>query len=137
MENLVRKVREALGWNQADFARAIGRSYASVQGYESGKRIPPEVGDRVRRLAAKHGIKISSQEGIDSSAGVPDTVIPSTKGATGTNPSGSGHSKWHSMLDEILDSGVQDAATAVQQNLVAFSNYARSQRRNSPRKKAL
>jgi transcriptional regulator with XRE-family HTH domain len=117
VENFVRKVREALGLNQHEFAAAVGRSYASVQGYEAGKRLPLEVEERIRQLASERGIVID----------------PPAKHST--RP-GDQQAKWHTMLEEVLDSGESDCIAAVQSNLAVFTSTVRSRRQlKSLRKK--
>ncbi|KKL21474.1 hypothetical protein LCGC14_2445120, partial [marine sediment metagenome] len=56
MSNPIRKLRTALGLNQEDFAREIGRSHQSVRNYERGIEPPPEVLKRIKELADKHGL---------------------------------------------------------------------------------
>ncbi len=41
--------------SQVEFARRLGRSYASIQGYEAGKRISTDVRDRLIAMATEHG----------------------------------------------------------------------------------
>ncbi|MDE2097826.1 MAG: hypothetical protein KGL39_11305 [Patescibacteria group bacterium] len=42
--------------------------------------------------------------------------------------------QWQQMLQEVLDSGCQDAIEAVQQNLVVFRNHVRIRRKSAPAK---
>jgi len=50
--DLIRRVREAHGLNQEDFARVLQVSRASVQNYEAGRSRPlPAVLSRIQRIA--------------------------------------------------------------------------------------
>lgn len=116
VSNLAKKLREDLGMNQVDFARAIGRSYASVRNYEAGHKIPDEVADSMRALAAKHGLRFAY---INNDAPV-DPIRMQRK------PSGqveSEHQRWHQMLDRVLNSSNRDAIEAVKKNLIVFTRY--------------
>lgn len=140
--NPVKKLREALGLNQVDFARAIGRSYPSVQGYEAGKRVPREVVEKMQALAAKNGladlaIELSSQEWQVRRVLVPGEVLISQEREKIRSLSAKksvdfrahkvenslpldDRQAYHQMLDRILDSQHKIAIAAVIENLLAF-----------------
>lgn len=116
MDNPVLQVRNLTGETQVDFARRIGRHFSSVQGYESGRKVPTEVIEKLKLIAVEFGhpeigmelagVKTNKKAGIESRREKTDN-------------------KWHSLLDEVLNSGNAEAITAVQRNLVVFSEYAR------------
>ena len=135
MENPVRKLRELLGLNQSHFADLIGRSFASVQGYESGKRLPPDIAEKMRLIALENGDKELAL--MFSGERRPDKAEPRSQPPAARGP---GLDNWHTMLDEILDSGNARAISAVQSNLIVFSDYVEkgdppwSRERSSKRK---
>lgn len=55
MKDLITQLRKRLGLSQSEFGRLIGRSLPSVQGYESGKKIPPEVVVKMIVIASQRG----------------------------------------------------------------------------------
>ncbi len=133
MDLFVKKVRESLGLNQADFGRAIGRSIQSVQAYEAGKHVPPEIEQRIRKLAGERGIGASTTGGIDERVDLPHSK---SSGASARSTSTEENARWHALLDEILESGLADAVPAVQQNLITFANYVRSKAGGRLRRKS-
>ena len=122
---ILKFVRDSLGLTQVEFAPLVGRKYSAIQGYERGTRVPAEVQQRVRQLASERGIALPASEGIDSE--VPMEYSTSTPGSP--------PSTWHQLLDEVLSSGVDDAITAVQRNLIVSSRYIRSQTAGRLRRK--
>ncbi len=110
-------VRDSLGLTQIEFAPLIGRKYSAIQKWENPD-IPLKVQERIRQLAAKRGLEIPNFQAIDPPAQMRHTEHPGTSEAS--------NSRWHHLLDEVLDSGLDDAISAVQQNLITFSNYAKS-----------
>jgi transcriptional regulator with XRE-family HTH domain len=157
MGNAVKKLREALGWSQAAFAQAIGRSYQSVQAYERGVKPPPEVIERMKALAAEHnladiGLELSSADWQPRQIFEPREVIhPAAKGALPTSPGRDGAAPardrdnnfaadregYHRMLDRILDSGHKVAMAAVTQNLFAFDHLVRVDQKSAAKKKKM
>ena len=152
MESPVRKLRLVLGWSQVQFAQAIGRSYASVQGYEAGKRVPPEVIEKLKSIAAANNLadlalELSSDDWqvrrvfypgevlITQSRQLVRTDLPSSQSASAGNlVKGAGHpppdprQRLHRVLDEILDSADLELISAAEQALDVF---ARSSRRSA------
>jgi transcriptional regulator with XRE-family HTH domain len=122
MDNLVRMFRERLGLNQHQFGDLIGRSYASVQGYESGKHIPDAVLERMRAIARERGLEFDAPP-ADRNPGTPQRSKPATP---------TKHQRWHQMLDKVLDSALPKAVNAVQSNLILFNDYV--DRHQQPKK---
>jgi len=54
MKDLVIQLRSHLGLTQSDFGRLVGRSLPSIQGYESGKKVPSEVVAKMMAVAGKN-----------------------------------------------------------------------------------
>ena len=130
MPNLVKKVRTALGWNQVDFGRAIGRSYPSVRNYERGVEPPPKVLKRIKELANKHGL-----EELFAPAQPEQSPAPRPKSATSPGSSDE-NSRWYDLLEEILASDDQETISSVKQSLVVSSKFVRLSRVSRVRKKA-
>ncbi len=140
MQNLVRRLRETAGLTQQEFAQATGLSYASIQGWESGKRVGRSSVERLKSFAAEKGfadiaLQLSSDEwqvrrvlhpgetlisrpkpGAEE---LPEVTLPPASRTRGRN------AQWHQLLDEVLDSGNSDAIIAVQNNLTVFARYVR------------
>jgi transcriptional regulator with XRE-family HTH domain len=153
--NPVKKLREALGMNQVEFAKAIGRSYASVQGYEAGKRVPREVVEKMKTLAVKRGwpelaLELSSEEWQVRRLFHPgELIISQARQALSGAAEGSRidlseqqrksardpdvREAYHRMLDFILDSGHDVAIEAVMRNLHAFERLVGVDRAKHPR----
>lgn len=51
----MRSVRLALGMTQVEMSQLLGKSLATIQGYEAGKRLPGEVDEQLRRIASERG----------------------------------------------------------------------------------
>ncbi|MBM3774840.1 MAG: helix-turn-helix domain-containing protein [Acidobacteria bacterium] len=117
VENLIRQIRQAAGLNQSDFARLLGRSIQSLQGYERGRVPPAEVVEKLKVLARQHNRAdlVPALEGHPTAVA---RVIPRRAAE---------RQRWHDILDEILDSTEADAITAVEQALSVFANYVRAQ----------
>jgi transcriptional regulator with XRE-family HTH domain len=144
MDNPVRNLREHLGINQHQFADLVGRSYASIQGYESGKRVPPEVIERMKTIAAERGLAdvaliLSSEEWQvrhvlhpgETLIGARPVPVPATNSAY--NPR---NARWHDMLEAILESGDEKAIKAVEPNLAIFYAWVTERHPQKPAKKS-
>lgn len=143
MRNPVKELRETLGWTQVNFAKHLGISYSSVQGYEAGRRVPPDIVEKLKSLAAKYGLAdigllLSSDAWQAVREFHPGEVIISQARAKRTpaatarlNPT-----DWHALLDQVFASGNPEAIAAVQSNLVVFANYVRDKRSQRKSKKA-
>lgn len=127
MESPVKRLREALGWNQVQLAAAIGRSHQSVQAYERGVRPPPDVIEKLKTLAVEHGlageIPISVLRGETQGSGKKDLDFPPYEAEN--SPHSDAREAYHRTLDLILDSGHQVAISAVIRNLYAFERLVR------------
>ncbi len=123
MSNLVKKLRTTLGWNQVDFARAIGRSYQSIKNYEGGMQPPTKVLKRMKDLADKHGLKE-----LFAPAQPEQNPAPRPSRA-------SDNQHWHDVLEEILASGDQKTIALAQQSLRVNSQFVRLHRARGVREK--
>jgi transcriptional regulator with XRE-family HTH domain len=128
----LKSVREALKLSQEELAPLLNRCLSSLRNYEWGHRIPEEIAQKVEALAAERGIGIFP---LDSQINPSHTTSTGTFGSEGAalRSGGDANARWHSALDEILNSGIEEAITAVQSNLVVFGNYVRAK---FPRPKA-
>ena len=142
MENPVRNLRERLSLNQHQFADLVGRSYTSIQGYESGKRVPAPVVDRLKTIAAERGVAdialvLSSDEWQVRRVVQPgETLIGAPRPATASIGTYHPRNKvWHDMLEAILESGDEKAIKAVEPNLIIFHAWV-SARPQKPAKKS-
>ena len=144
MENPIRKLREHLGLNQHQFADLVGRSYASIQGYESGKRVPPEVVERMKTVAAERGLAdvalvlSGDQWQVRRVLHPGETLISRPVAAdphsyTAYNPR---NKMWHDMLERILESGDEKAIKAVEPNLIIFHAWVAERYPQKPAKKS-
>ena|ERR1017187_598245 len=144
MGNLFRQIRDITGLSQAEFGRELlGRVHQSVQGYETGKTPPLDVVEKYEAIATAHGradlaVNLKSDEWrhpvIEPGERVigPDRMVPKAPTAGG-DPQ---REYWHTMLDQILDSGQADAVDAIQSVLLVTADRVRLKRRK-PEKKAL
>ena len=144
MRDLVKKLRKQPRLNQVDFGRAIGRSLATIQGYEAGKRVPPQVIERMYFIALDAGLSVpaseirSQAETVQKNSHSPGIVVdfqPLKKNTDAINLKKK-HERWHAMLDEVLNSGSEDATAAVKRNLQVFHDYVQLQRARAKRKRA-
>ncbi len=136
-KNPIKRLRELLGWNQATLGQAIGRSWQSVQNYEAGKRVPPEVIDKLKTLAAQRGLadvalELSSEEWQVRRVFQPGEKLISQahpRGAASRRSREPAHSSdrfaAHELLDEVYDSGNAEAMAAAHQNLIVLARYVR------------
>lgn len=133
MENLIRQIRYSASMNQADFAREIGKSIQSLQRYESGVVPPYEVIEKLKHIAAFHGrADLANALSRDEWKAEKPTFRPRAAPSKAAPPAQD--NQWQQMLQEVLDSGCQDAIEAVQQNLVVFRNHVRIRRKSAPAK---
>ena len=109
MENLIKQIRAAMGMNQTEFARALGRSYPSVQNYERGAAPPPEVIAQLKRLAAD--------------AGRSDLADALTLNGSTAAPPPNLRRRAHQLVDRIFDGGDPDAIAAIMPNLELFAKW--------------
>lgn len=122
----VKKIREALRLNQAEFGERIGRSWQSVQSYERGARISPPVQQRIIELAEAAGL-----------GDLVDDFLAEHEADQGASPdlaaSEQRHARWVRALCEILESRNQTAIRAVQHDLIAFQRLVRAERKAGKR----
>ena len=130
MEKFIRNFRERLGLNQHQFADLIGRSYASVQGYEAGKRVSAAVVERMEAIARERGIDLATLP-ADGQPSTPQRSKPDAPPRYRPE-----NQRWHDALERILNSGMKTAIDAVVPNLVAFNALVdRHQPKPEPKKK--
>lgn len=140
MENLVRKLREAAGLTQQEFAQATGLSYASIQGWESGKRVGSASLERLKSFATERGftdiaLELSGEWQVRRVLHPSETLISHPRPGAEQDVRYRGrNAEWHRLLDEVLDSGNSDAITAVQNNLTVFARYVRQKKHQRIRK---
>lgn len=128
MPSIVRRVRESLKMNQSDFAREIGRSIQSLGLYERGARIPDDVLDRLRTLAAEHHlVDLLAEIGLPKDTSIGRVFHPGERiiSQAPMRQTAARRKEMHSLLDEIFDSKMPDAIDAVESNLIVFSRYVR------------
>lgn len=135
-ENPIRKLRESLGWNQAKLGQAIGRSWQSIQNYEAGKRVPAEVVEKLKTIAAQHGladlaVELSSEQWQVRRVFHPGEAIISqprqkaARGAVERSEESKERQSAHQMVDEIYSLGSPELIAAMYQNLTILANYIR------------
>ncbi|GEM_PF-3818357 len=134
IESPLKKLRSALGWSQSALAQALGCSYSSIQNYEGGKRVPREIIERLKSIAAEHDLADIALELSSEAWQVRRVFQPREVGIPGDAPAVSGASDkslrrkdssgdreaCHQILDRILDSGDRVAIAAILQNLHAL-----------------
>ncbi|HZS52158.1 MAG TPA: helix-turn-helix transcriptional regulator [Bryobacterales bacterium] len=138
IESPLKKLRTALGWSQSALAQALGCSYSSIQNYEGGKRVPREIIERLKSIAAEHdladiALELSSEawqvrrvfqpREVRISGAAAAVSAASQKPLDGSRSKDSGsddREACHQILDRILDSGDRVAIAAVLQNLHAL-----------------
>ncbi len=60
---VIKKIRNALYWEQSEMAKALGISKASICKYEQGKSVPRlPVARRLKDIADKNNIKVSMED---------------------------------------------------------------------------
>ncbi|SRR5712692_3077252 len=144
-KNPIKRLRELLGWNQATLGQAIGRSWQSVQNYEAGKRVPPEVIDKLKTLAAQRGfadvaLELSSEEWQVRRVFHPGEKLISQaqpRGAASRRDPGApaDRSAAHELLDDVYDSGNLEAIAAAYQNLLVLARYVHLNRAGLSKKR--
>jgi transcriptional regulator with XRE-family HTH domain len=134
LEKIIREIRAAARMSQVAFARAIGKSLQTVRNYEHGHHPPEEVIEVLKSLAVKCGradLGMALGEwGVKRVIHPGETLISSAMPATPLDQ----NARYRSMLDEVLNSGEEDASQAVKQNLEVFVSTVRMRRKNKERK---
>lgn len=124
MDNPVRSLREHLGLNQHQFGDLIGRSYPSVQGYEAGKRVPPEIVERLKTIAAERGFADIAVSLTSDDWKVDRVIYPSgheVRTGPAARPSHNGPDDrdiWHGMLDLAWDARQPESIAAIKSVLL-------------------
>jgi len=160
LENLVRRLRLALGWSQESLARRLGVTYSSARNYDRGIRPPPEVIERLRTIAAEAGLsdiaaellsaersgrrvfRPESAEFSEKSGKIQQEIQRVAKKGVDTQARPienvqdaedvDQRSRAHAMLDEIYRSQNPEVIAAVYRSLVIFSGYAQGRRPAEP-----
>ncbi len=129
MDNPLKILREHMGMNQHQFADLVGRSYASIQGYEAGKKIPPEVVERMKTIAAERGFADVALVLSSDAWQVRTLIHPPQEFAQRQGKQiqyaaiqDAGRQAQHALLDALLDSGNPDAAAAIDHLLRYFAS---------------
>ena len=131
--NPVKRLRDELGLTQVQFAGAAGVALSTVANVEGGKQVERATVEKFKTLAADRGYPDIAMELSSDDWQVRGVIQP---GEILISQAGSGpkkapsfvrdqRSRWHSLLDEILDSGNADAISAATQNLDLFARYVR------------
>ena len=131
--------------NQETFAREIGRSTPSLRGYEAGRVPPDDVIAKLKTIATAHGradlaVNLTSDEWKVRRVIEPGETLIGAAGSGPKAPAAGGDPQreyWHTMLDQILDSGQADAVDAIQSVLLVTADRVRLKRARKPEKKAL
>jgi transcriptional regulator with XRE-family HTH domain len=155
--DVIPKIRKALGLNQVKFAELLGKSLGSVRAYEKATSIPLEVSQKLAALAAQQGLADLAME-LRGEYEVKRVIEPTeTLISTGHKRGGHGDTadasrsegpgrrtpttltksecdRFHSLLDEVFNSGDPDAIPAVTRNIDVFSKYVRLKRPPKARK---
>lgn len=100
----------------------------SVQNYERGIGVSPPVKRAIVDLAEQAGLGDLVDDflnEIEAGAAAPGSAAPEA----------AGHDRWHRLLAEILNSGNQAAISAVQHNLLAFSQMGGSAPKRTARQR--
>jgi transcriptional regulator with XRE-family HTH domain len=206
MDNFIRRTRLALNLSQVEFARLIGKSHQSVQGYEKAGSAPEDVMQRIRALAVEKMLVSEVAEidgspspvaalrghlGMDAKSFARDVgctvaelsvyesggnvervhlrrmqelarekdlitlavqlggeewnvdrihhptghvVHQGKRAASPSSPYAPANAPWHDLLEEVLESGNDEAKGAVQSNLVVFGKYVRASTRPASKK---
>lgn len=117
----IKKLRKALGLSQEAFARAIGKSYASVRNYEDGRTLPPEVLGKMLGLAVRAQLGSLAKE-IEKDAtelyGAPVAAADVEAAEEETPEDGR---RIHALLDYILNAASPRTVRALCETLRLYS----------------
>src|SRR5450755_3155375 len=114
--------------NQETFAREIGRSTPSLRGYEAGRVPPDDVIEKLKTIATARGradlaVNLTSDEWKVRRVIWPGETLIGASGSVPKAPTDSRDPRrgdWHTIRDQILDSGQADAVNAVQDVLLVI-----------------
>jgi transcriptional regulator with XRE-family HTH domain len=121
--SVIRSLRSALGMSQEAFARAIGKSYASVRMYEDGRKVPPAVMAKMFGLANKAGLKELLPEIEHWAADLYDHPIEAKQFedlAIESGESPAERKRLHEMLDYVLDGAPVHTAQALRETVRTY-----------------
>ena len=121
-ENPVLLLRKSLGLSQQKFAEELDCSLSSVQGWESGRTVSPDMVDRMLAVASRNHLA-TLEDLLLGLKGAADPVVAAPSPGGEYNPK---NKALHDMLEMVLESGNRKAIDAVVPNLVLFSDYVGS-----------
>ena len=119
---VIRRLRGALGMSQEAFAKAIGKSYASVRRYEDGRKVPPSVMAKMFGLANKAGLKDLLPEIEHWAAELYDYPIEAKpfEDPAPEEESSAERKRLHEMLDYVLDGAPRHTAQALRETVRTY-----------------
>jgi DNA-binding transcriptional regulator YiaG len=129
---VISEIRKASGMSSALFAAVLGCSETDLHAMERGEAHPDkDLVERLHSVAARIdradlAVSLSSGSWLPTRVIYPGETLISTGRIASRKDSK--YSEWHTLLEEILSSGEEDAIVAVQHNLVVFGNYVRTRK---------
>ena len=119
-EPLIKRAREALRLSQKGFAKAVGKSYASIRLYESGQKVPSNVLLIATGLCrdAGHAYLAKELEEYADKLGYDLSNAPRLKPNETVN-------YCHSILDQILQSADTETVRAVMRILQITADWSK------------
>lgn len=124
--SIIKKLRKALQMSQEAFAKAVGKSYASIRNYEDGRNVPPEVMAKMLGLASKAGLVDLRREIETWAADLYDRPInPEAPEAPIAGESPADRERLHALLDFVLDGADLRAAQALRETVRVYFRAAR------------
>jgi transcriptional regulator with XRE-family HTH domain len=119
---LTKELRTRLGLSQEAFSRSVGKSVASIRGYESGREPPVQVLAAMYSLAMKSGLTDIGDRiehlALDSPAKAQEGLIeidPAPSKETFKE-----RERLHGLLDFVLDSAPYETACALRETIRVY-----------------
>jgi transcriptional regulator with XRE-family HTH domain len=120
METPIFLLRKALGLTQQQMAERLDCGFSTLQGYEAGRKLSPDIRERAVRIAHEHS--------LESLAHLLATASAEGELKTGRyNPE---NRRWHDMLEAILESKDPQALAAVKPNITLFYAWVKKISKN-------
>lgn len=123
-DNILKRIRKAMGWSQEHLASLLDVSCASVRAYEAGRRPSIPVLKRLLHIATKHASPPLAAAVEAEMRGLVDAAeIDRIKADARHMVHGVDREKLHEILDSILDGGYPQAiraATIVLEGLLGW-----------------